>query len=708
MTPRRGSAAVHAREKTPFDAHDGRAGNGNGSRSPAPRIIAALAALIVGTGGFAVALIAFGGDARRPIDQAEPPITPVPKANGAIYFRIGGGGPSRIEAVEPDGSGRRVVFDTDPTRIAQIAWSPDGTRMAYQNPIAAERGIYVANADGSDAVRLTDGINDAWPSWSPDGTRILFSSSSYDSAIELCEPAGADFTCPTDIYVMEADGSNVVRLTTDIAPEYQPAWSPDGGRIAFVRVPVMEAWDEIFNAPRIFTMNPEGGDVRQVSTGTGGSDFSPTWSADGSHLAFAAIRYEDWGIWVVNADGSNEHLVLGSAMAGHVEDPEWSPDGRLIAFIGNLEVDDYSPDDALYVIRPDGTEVAQLATSDGYPIAGDIAWQPISNPSETPAPIERSRSEVVLQPRAMATIEVGAFPRAIVVGEGTVWATVDNANGGLDDHLLVEIDPATNQVVRSIPLPEAGDVAFGRGALWVTSWYGGESVLLRVDLSTAEVIASIPLGWNADDVAFGYGAVWVTVTTDGASPAGEVLRIDPVTSDVVARIAVTTGWPRDVVVGQGSVWVYGHSKLEEHGWVASSLWRIDPTTNQVAATVLDQNGFLGDGGFLPNNVAVEDGWAWAADDRGNGVRIDAASGALTTFRPGDGSTEPNGFGWPFLAYAGHVFFGLDPIRVLDTETFEVVASIPLESQVADAALDPVTGTLWIANYEGTVTRIDLH
>jgi DNA-binding beta-propeller fold protein YncE len=61
-----------------------------------------------------------------------------------------------------------------------------------------------------------------------------------------------------------------------------------------------------------------------------------------------------------------------------------------------------------------------------------------------------------------------------------------------------------------------------------------------------------------------------------------------------------------------------------------------------------------------------------------------------------------------VAYEGHVFFGLGTIRVLETESLEVVTSIPLESQVADAVLDPAAGTIWIANYEGTVTRIDLH
>lgn len=146
--------------------------------------------------------------------------------------------------------------------------------------------------------------------------------------------------------------------------------------------------------------------------------------------------------------------------------------------------------------------------------------------------------------------------------------------------------------------------------------------------------------------------------------------------------------------------MYGHSRLREHGWEASSLWRIDPLTNELA-TVLDQQGFLGDGGALPDNLAAGEGVVWAADDKGNGVRIDPATGAVNTFEVEDG------FSWPFLAYDGKVFFGLHAVKILDTRTLEVVGSIDLNSSVVDAAVDASTGSLWITNYEDSITRIDL-
>jgi DNA-binding beta-propeller fold protein YncE len=242
----------------------------------------------------------------------------------------------------------------------------------------------------------------------------------------------------------------------------------------------------------------------------------------------------------------------------------------------------------------------------------------------------------------------------------------------------------------------------GDGAVWVLSWVAREGAVLRTDSSTNEIAATIPVGDQLSNIAIGEGAVWVTRSTDGDPPSGEVVRIDPTTNEIVDRIPVSGGWPRDLVIGEGSVWAYGHSRLAEHGWEASSLWRIDPFTNE-AVVVLDQDGFLGDGSALPDNVAVGDGhvWAAAADERGTGLRIDPATGEVGRFE------VEGGFAWPFLVESGRVWFGRDEIRLLDTETLEVVDVVDAEIESIDAAFDPSTASLWVANYDGTITRIDL-
>ena len=345
--------------------------------SSARRVAAAVVALVVGIAGIWIVAVTFGGT-DRPAASGTP--GPVAIANGPIYFRVGGGeGGSRIESIEPDGSGRGVIFSDDQdVNHERISFSPGGSRIAFDNYLVGEYGIETANPDGSEVVRLTDGVNDSWASWSPDGTKIVFSSTRYDPSIEGCEPGFPhEYRCPTDIYVMNVDGSNVVRLTDDPAGEFMPRWSPDASQIAFVREGDLGAG----TSEAIYTMRPDGTDVRQVSSGDRGSDFWPSWSPDGSRIVFAAIRAEDWGIWVVEADGSNERLILGGTGAGYVDNPVWSPDGNLIAFVGNLTVDDYSPEDALYVMRPDGTGVTPIADAPGIGVAGDIAWQPMGTPT---------------------------------------------------------------------------------------------------------------------------------------------------------------------------------------------------------------------------------------------------------------------------------------------------------------------------------------
>ena len=695
----------------------------NGPRGAHRAVVATLALVI------AAAAVAFSVRTFTVDDVAPRPASTV--RNGLLAFSGGG----QIHVVSPDGSGLRQLTNLGHDAL-DVHWSPDGSKLAFRVWTNGNYQLYVANADGTDPRNLTGSMGVVHFDWSPDGTMLALTTSQR----------GTDY----DLFVVNADGTGLHPVVESPLGEYGPRWSPDGTQIAFERWPLRDSdpgtpdiyildlvsgrtapvvtssgWDTgvvwspdgsriAFSSERegdeeIRIVSADGSGERKLTELPGVAATKATWSPDGERISFIAHDGEQWDVWVVNDNGTG---LLKLTPSERDDGPAvWSPDGRLLAFTSSevMEGDNTGTYD-VYTIRPDGTDERRI-TSGSFAMGWDLSWQPVfeADPTATasPTPTETPMETTPLNPRVTATISVGAFPRAVAVGEGAVWATVDNANGGPDDHLLVEIDPATNQIVRSIPLPQAGDVSLGEGALWVTSWDGSESVLLRVDPSTTEIVASIPLGGNADDLAVGFGAIWVTVTTDENPPTGGVLRVDPVSNEVVARIPVSTGWPRDVVIGEGSVWAYGHSKLEEHGWVASSLWRIDPTSNEIVATVLDQNGFLGDGGFLPDNVAVGEGWVWAADDRGNGVRIDPVAGESTTFRLVDDRGTPNGFAWPFLAYQGHVFFGLGTIKVLDTEMFEVVESIPLKSQVADSALDPEMGTLWIANYEDTVTRIDL-
>jgi hypothetical protein len=677
--------------------------------APARRLVVALAAFVVAIAGIGLAAVTFGGSepATSSGDAGQ-----VDVANGRLYFRVGGAdGGSHIEAVEPDGSGQRVVFGGEPMRIAQIAWSPDGTRIAYQNPIADERGIFVANADGSDAVRLTEGANDAWPSWSPDGTKILFSSTRYDPLIAACAPTGADFLCPTDLYVIDADGSNVIRLTADSAPEYQADWAPDGDRIAFTSSPDR-------NRSLIVVIDVQGADRHIVSSGDGGSDFFPTWSPDGSRLAFAAIRREDWGIWIVNADGSDERMILGGTGAGYVDNPVWSPDGNLIAFVGNLAVDDYSPEDALYVMLPDGTDVTPIADAPGIGVAGDIAWQPIQAPAETVEPtpsMPPSNAEVV------ETFAVGHDVRSIVYGGGSVWVAATN-NDGKEGGRILRIDPETHELQADIPVEVipgwevgGGAMVLEAGSLWVTGGLdapgnfddpggGVDAALIRIDASTNRVVDTMNLGGrHGADLTFLSGEPWVLLFGDeSVGNAMEVVRVDPASGDVLARFRLDASWAHTLVVADGRLVtaVGGDDAVNVDGRVIE----IDPASDAISSAEIPSRS------FTPMPVLWR-GQVWISTDPGF-VRFDPLVEGFPdprvvlapTFGDCCGFVEADDRGiWflsPDLEGAGRA------LNVFNPATGGATALVTLD-EGSPVAMAVAPDGVWILNYEGTLTHVDL-
>jgi Tol biopolymer transport system component len=174
-------------------------------------------------------------------------------------------------------------------------WSPDGSMIAYGGlvigPDATRMQVHVVPADGSaDPVALTDDpVQADGPAWSPDGTRIAFTS--------LRHGQNADGSRNREIYVMDADGGDPVRLTDDPAADGSPAWSPDGARIVFHS-------DRAGNDD-IYVMAADGTDVIRLTDDPAEDDF-PTWSPDGTMIAFVSQRDGDREIYLMEADGSGQ------------------------------------------------------------------------------------------------------------------------------------------------------------------------------------------------------------------------------------------------------------------------------------------------------------------------------------------------------------------------------------------------------------------
>ena len=426
--------------------------------------------------------------------SVQPAQAAFPGNNGKIAFQSNRSGPLEIHTITDGGTATRLTFSV---ANSEPAYSPDGSRIAFVSGGGSGYDIFVMNADGTGRRQLTNTSSaDTDPAWSADGTRIAF-------------------VVNNEIWVMNADGSGQRPITSNSFPDTDPVWSPDGSKIAFVSA---RTGDTDRN---VYVMNADGSGQTSITpnspTGCSptcyqGHDEDPAWSPDGSKIAYV----HEYGpptnpnagggvpnIWTMDPNG-NGRKTLSNNPDTSATMPAWSPNGARIAYVGR----DTGSSNNIYVMNADGTGQGPIDTSTADDRNPD--WQPIpvctQTVNATNQPLVGTAGKDVLCGDSRANTINGAGGNDIVLAQGGN----DRLTGGLGNDTL-NGGPGTDTVLYS------GTTAVRANLTTEFATGVGSDVLLGIENLSGSSAGDRITGNGGRNVLSGLGGNDVLDARDGIS-----------------------------------------------------------------------------------------------------------------------------------------------------------------------------------------------